>query len=228
MLRDFQRKIVADVNGAWDNGARNVMMVSPTGSGKTVMLGHIIKTHDVPTISVAHRQELVSQLSLALNREGVPHGIIAPDAVVKQIIALEMDNHGRSLYSPRAAVRVAGVHSLANVDERDPWFKSVQLAVIDEGHHVLKSNLWGRAMDLFPNARGLFPTAHALRGDNKGLGRHADGLVDALVIGPSCRELIDRGYLTDYRLIAPPDDTDLSDVGVTDSGDFSPSNSRRC
>jgi superfamily II DNA or RNA helicase len=190
------------------------------------MLGHIIKTHNVPTISIAHRQELVSQLSLALNREGVAHGIIAPDAVIKQIITLEMESHGRSLYNARAPVRVAGVHSLPNIDTSDPWLNSVQMAVIDEGHHVLKSNLWGRAMDLFKNARGLFPTAHAIRADGKGLGRQADGLVDALVIGPSCRELIDRGFLTDYRLIAPPDDTDLDDVDITASGDFSPSKLR--
>ena len=222
MLRDFQRKIVEDVNGAWDNGARNVMLVSPTGSGKTVMLGHIIKQRDVPTVSIAHRQELIGQIALALNREGIPHGIVAPEPVIQQIIGLETEAHGRSLYSARSNVRVASVHSLPGLKGADGWANSVELAVIDEGHHVLRENLWGRAMDMFPRARGLFPTAHAIRADGKGLGRQADGLVDSLVVGPSCRELINRGFLTDYRLIAPPDDTDLDDVTVTDGGDFSP------
>ena len=224
-LRDYQQEAKAKIYEAWNGGARNVMPVLPTGAGKTVILGRILQEVQAPAVAIAHRQELVSQLSLALNREGVPHGIIAPDPVIKQIITLETELHGRSLYSPRAIVRAAGVDSLGSI-ANDPWVDSVQYVVQDEGHHVLKANKWGRAMDTFKNARGLFPTAHAIRGDGKGLGRHADGLVDALVIGPSCRELIDRGYLTDYRLIAPPDDTDLSEVGITDSGDFSPSKLR--
>lgn len=224
--RDYQVDGIDRIEQAWDAGARNVMPVYPTGAGKTFMLARIIQRRQVPTCSIAHRQELVSQVALALNRDDVPHGIIAPDAVVRQIVALQTEQFGRSLYSPRAPVRVAGVDSLGSLDPSDPWVQQVQLVVQDEGHHVLKANKWGRAMDLFPNARGLFPTAHAIRGDGKGLGRHADGLVDALVVGPSCRELIDRGYLTDYRLIAPPDDTDLTDVGVTDSGEFSPAKLR--
>lgn len=222
ILRDFQVRGKDEINGAWAAGARNVMPVFPTGSGKTVIIGRIIQEHQVPTAAIAHRQELVGQIAMALNREGVPHGIIAPDAVVRQIVTLETEAQGRSLYSPRAPVRVAGVDSLPGMDMTDPWVRTVELVVQDEGHHVLKANKWGRAMDMFPNARGLFPTAHAIRADGKGLGRAADGLVDALVIGPSCRELIDRGFLTDYRLIAPPDDTDLDDVSVTDGGDFSP------
>ena len=221
MLRDFQARLVAEVNQRWADGARNLCLVSPTGSGKTVMLGHILKAHNGPAVVMAHRQELISQLSLALNREAVPHGLICPDDVQRQIVRLHMDTHGYSQFLPRAPVRVAGVQSFGNVESTDPWVQSVTLAVIDEGHHVLRENSYGRAMDLFRNARGLFPTAHAVRADGKGLGRQADGLVDALVIGPSARELIDLGLLCDYRLIAPPDDTDLEDVPVTASGDFS-------
>jgi DNA repair protein RadD len=200
-------------------------MVPPTGSGKTVMVSHLIKQAAVPTVAIAHRQELVCQLAMTLNRDGIPHGIIAPDAVIKQIVTLEQEAHGRTLYSARSHVRVAGVNSLGSLDTSDPWMASVGLVVQDEGHHVLRGNVWGRAMDMFPNPdkRGLFPTAHAIRGDGKGLGRDADGLVDRLVIGPSGRGLIDRGYLCDYKLIGIPDDTDLSDVGITDQGEFSPS-----
>jgi hypothetical protein len=40
------------------------------------------------------------------------------------------------------------------------------------------------------------------------------------------RELIDSGYLTDYRIFAPPSDVDYSGVTVTDSGDYSPAKLR--
>lgn len=219
MLRDFQVIARDGVYDKWQAGHRNVMLVSATGSGKTVILGDIIKAMGVPGVAIAHRQELVGQLSLALNRERVPHAIIAPKEVQRQIIATQIETHGHTMYSPQAPTKVAGVHTLIARDA-ESWHTGIQLAIVDEGHHVLADNIWGRALALFPNSRGLFPTAHAVRADGKGLGRGADGLVDALVCGPSCRDLIRRGYLTDYRLIAPPADINLSSVHVGASGEF--------
>lgn len=223
MLRDFQQEIKNGALQAWGEGAVNVMPVAPTGSGKTVILGDIIQTLDVPTCAIAHRQELVTQLALALNRENVPHGIIAPKATIQQIIAVEMETHGFSRYNARAATRVAGVDTLIKRDASDRWFQQVQFAVIDEGHHVLRVNKWGRALGMLPNARGLFPTAHAFRADGAGLGRSAasaDGLVDRLVVGPSGRHLINRGFLTDWRLVCPPSHLKLDQVKLSADGDF--------
>src|SRR6201996_4192621 len=98
----------------------------------------------------------------------------------------------------------------------ETWFKQVRLAVQDEGHHVLKNNKWGRAASLLPNARGLFPTATPLRADGRGLGRHADGLTDALVLAPSMRQLIHQGYLTEYRIFAPPSDFHRENIRVSE------------
>lgn len=197
------------------------MIVSPTGSGKAVLIGDIVSELNWPTCVIVHRQELIGQLCLALNREKVPHGIIAPNDVIRQIVALEMDTHGKSYFNARAHVRVAGVHTLIAREAKDRWFKQVQLVIVDEGHHVLKDNIWGEALALFPSARGLFPTAHAIRADGRGLGRGADGFVDTLCVGPSCRTLINRGFLTDYRLICPPSDVDVSSVPISSSGDYS-------
>src|SRR5579863_328174 len=222
MLRDFQLAIKDGVYRAWaEPNVFNVMPVAPTGSGKTVIVGAIVTEFARPTVAIAHRQELVGQMSLALNRERVPHGIIAPKAVQRQIIALHHDTHGYSCYAYRADVRVAGVDTLPNHDIKDRWLSAVELAVQDEGHHVLRDNKWGKAMAMFPNARGLFPTAHAVRADRQGLGRTADGLVDRLVIGPNCRELINRGFLTDYRLLCPSTDIDFSTVPIGTTGDYS-------
>jgi superfamily II DNA or RNA helicase len=198
------------------------MGVMATGGGKTVLFCNIIAEQNVPTCSIAHRQELVGQAALQLNREAIPHGIIAPQAIQRQIITLEQELHGRSYYSPRADVRVAGVDTLINHESNDPWLKRVQLVVQDEGHHVVNENKWAKAHEMFPGARGLLMTAHAIRGDGKGLGRApgGDGIVDALCVGPSARELMDRGFLCDYRLIAPPSDIHVENVTIGATGEF--------
>lgn len=222
MLRDYQQTFKAGIYGAWQAGAINVLGTSPTGSGKTVVMGDVLKEMNVPACAIAHRQELVSQIALALNREEVPHAIIATAAVVRQIVMLETDTHGKSYFNARAPVRVAGVDTLIRRNaSRDRWFGDVQLTIVDEGHHVLDGSKWDTAMRMFPRARGLLLTAHAIRADGMGLGRHADGVVDALVIGPNCRELIQRGFLCDYRLIAPPTDIQFADIPVGSAGEFS-------
>lgn len=220
-LRDYQHKWVWDIYEAWQRqGVRNVIGVMPTGGGKSSCISHIVKELSVPAAIIAHRNELVSQLSLTLTRDGVPHGIVAPQAVIREIVRAQMETYGRSMYSARAPVRVAGVNTLA-VREPDRWLEQVQLAVMDEGHHTLRANIFGKVLQMFPNAKGLLATAHAERGDGAGLGRNADGLADAIVLGPTCRELIDRGFLCDYRLICPPNDLDLSNVPVGTSGEYS-------
>jgi DNA repair protein RadD len=220
VLRDFQQQLKSRIYAAWGRGARNTMVVTATGGGKTVLFCNIVAELDRPTILNSHRQELVGQAALALNREHVPHGIIAPPGIQKQIITLEQELHGRSYYSPRAATRVAGVDTLVGHSPNDPWLRQVELIVQDEGHHVLRENKWGKAQAMFPNARGLFVTAHALRADGKGLGRTADGLVDELIVGPCGRALIDRGFLCDYRLIVPPSDVHVEDIEIGESGEY--------
>ncbi len=92
--------------------------------------------------------------------------------------------------------------------------------VVHNCHHLLHDNLWGRAVRMFPNARGLGVTATPLRADGKGLGRHADGVLDTLIIGPTMRDLITEGYLTDYRIFAPSGDFDRSTLSKGSTGDF--------
>lgn len=220
ILRDYQIDLIEGIKSAWAAGASNVVAQLPTGGGKTVVLAKIIAGHQGYSVATAHRNELVSQMSLTLAKEGIRHDILAPRPTVRTIVTLHVQEFGCSYYQPGARCITAGVDTLIRAN--DPRFEQVTLYIADEGHHVLKDNKWGAAAAMFPKSCGLFPTATPIRADGRGLGRHADGLADVLVEGPQMRELIERGYLTDYRIFAPTSDIDLSHVPVSAGGDYSP------
>ena len=220
--RDYQLAIENEVIAQWNAGARNVLMVLSTGAGKTFVFARIAAASTWAVAAVAHRRELVGQMSMALAREGVRHRVIGAGALHRTCESMHMGEFGRSFIDPGARVAACSVDTLIGLPASDPWLAQVGLWIQDEAHHVLTENKWGKACAMFPNARGLGVTATPLRADGKGLGRHADGLMDAMVIGPSMRNLIERGYLTDYRIFAPPNDIDLSTVPTSAGGDFSP------
>ncbi len=107
-------------------------------------------------VAIAHRQELVGQMSRALARNGVRHRIIASEKVVRQIVESHVLDIGENLYDSNSSVAVASVDTLIRrADELADWLPTVRLWVQDEAHHVLKKNKWGRAVSMFPSARGL-------------------------------------------------------------------------
>lgn len=221
-LRQYQQDLKAQVIAAWASGARDVLAVMPTGGGKTVLFCSAMIDEPGASVAIAHRGELVSQMSLTLARNGVRHRVVGSKSTQNTCATLHMHELGRIFVDPNSRVGVAGVDTLVRMDRADTWLQQVRLAITDEGHHLLRENKWGKAIELFPNARGLAVTATPTRADGKGLGRHADGVIDQMVIGPDMRDLINARYLTDYRIVAPPSDIDLSGVDIAAGGDFSP------
>jgi superfamily II DNA or RNA helicase len=220
-LRPYQTQLVDSIRTAWQNGDRNVCAVMPTGAGKTVVLSNVM--HYTPGISVAiaHRQELVGQISQALAREGLKHEIIAPRNVIKNCVENHVEEFGKSYFDPNGVNKVAGVDTIIRRDL--PWANNVKLWVMDETHHVLTANKWGKAVAMFPGAVGLGVTATPERADGFGLSRESDGVFDNMVEGPNMRYLIDNGFLTDYRIFAPrTSDLNLDQVELGSNGDYKP------
>lgn len=214
ILRDYQTDAINSVNNAWDFGYKNVLLRLPTGAGKTVIMSSILHDYNRPTLLVAHRFDLLCQISLTLARHEIPSQIIAPSTSVEQIAAYHRANLDISYISDTAPIRVA---SIDTVVRRGIDFEP-ELVIIDEAHHVVRDNKWGRVADL--GKRGLFLTATPMRCDGQGLGRNADGFADIMIEGPSTKTLTELGYLSKYKLIGAPCSVDLSHVRLGAGGDY--------
>lgn len=222
--REYQAELDHLVCDAWAHGARDVMPVLPCGGGKTVVFSNMLAREQGASCVIVHRNHLVAQASKTLARNGVRHRVLGSAATQRTCVQLQVSDPeiGRNFVDPSAPCAVAGVDTLVGMDPKDPWFGRVTLVITDEGHHLLAGNKWGKARAMFPKARGAAFTATAMRPDGRGLGRHADGLIDTMVEVIGMRDLIKAGFLADYRIFAPPNTLDLSEVGLSAGGDFSP------
>ncbi len=219
-LRDYQTAAVNEVYEAWRTH-QNVLLVEPTGAGKTVIATEIIRRWPGPVAAIAHRTHLVCQISLAFAKAGIRHGI-ENNNLVALCVALHRQKFGKDYYDLSSKVTIGGVNTfLARKERLAAWGKSKTLWFMDEGHHILKKNVWGRVLELFPNAKGLAATATACRADGFGLGRHAEGVIDYMVQGPQPAELMRRGHLTRYRYFHHDSHINLAAVPITASGEYS-------
>ena len=182
-LRDYQEMAIEAVRDSFRAGNRRTLLVSPTGSGKTVIFSYVaagVAKNGKRVLIIAHRRELLRQISSALTRAGVKHGMLT----------------GGSTGIPPQNVIVASVFTLAN---RLKHFPAPDLIVGDEAHHFTPDSSWGKVVSAFPKALVLGVTATPERLDGKGLG----SLFDDMVIGPTVAELTEQEYLSPADVYAP-------------------------
>ena len=202
VLRPYQTRSINAARSAMAAGHRAVVLVAPTGSGKTVVFGEIARSAVAKgrrVLILAHRAELLTQAAGKLTTIEVGHGLISPHFP----------------YQPDALVQIASVQTLARRLEKldlDP-----DLIIIDECHLSIAAQ-YQAVVAAFPKAFLLGVTATPARLDGKGLGRADGGLYDALVQEVTMRELIAEGHLCRPRVFAPTQ-LDLSGLH-TRAGDF--------
>jgi DNA repair protein RadD len=223
-LRPYQNEMVSGVNYAWDQGATVVVLKAPTGSGKGEVIRKIAQDVSGNGVLMAHRRELVSQLSIAFAHAGIAHNLMVAKDTRNMIIRRHMKKFGHTTYNASARWSIGTVGTVnVRAGKTREWAESIENVFNDEGHHVLRHNQWGKAFSLFPNKkRGLLPTATESRADGIGLGSWAGGIADALVEGPQMAWLIENAYLCPYKIYAVrPSDIDLSGVTISEvTGEF--------
>jgi superfamily II DNA or RNA helicase len=201
-LRPYQEKVIEDFDRAIAEGKRCIILVCPTGGGKTVIGAAIIRRpHEKRrgVLVLAHRREIITQTSAKLHAHGIPHGIIQAGVQPR----------------PLEHVQIASIQTL--------WVRAMHmgrmelppadLLVIDECHHA-PAETYKKIIDAYPDAILLGLTATPCRGDGRGLG----GIFDAIVECPQVAELIQQGHLVKTRVYAPAE-PDLKGVRVQ-AGDY--------
>lgn len=201
-LRPYQLDAIERVRGCVREGVRRILLVSPTGSGKTTVASELIRlvvARGNRALFVAHRRELITQAYQRLLDFG-----FEPEQVG---VIMATDPRRR----PGAVVQVASIDTLRNRAK-----PRAELVIVDECHRALARSYRDLA-EHYPKAVHLGLTATPYRADGKGLGDAYDDIV--VVAWP--RELIAEGFLVEPRVFTVPPSAlpDLSAVSVR-AGDY--------
>ncbi|BDA85450.1 DEAD/DEAH box helicase [Aureimonas sp. SA4125] len=227
-LRPYQSELSERVRSV----RSNVLVQADTGAGKTAILADVAKREQY-VVALAHRNILIRQMSSTLARHGVRHTTVCSDHT-RRLCLLE---HRRAvgqemLTGTRANKVVSSVDRLLSMhrrctlrlDRSKPW-----TVLVDEAHHMLDSNKWGRVQEVLPNARFVGFTATPCRADGASLARGRGGVFDELMQAEelradSVRKLISWGYLSDFACYSVPAPADFNEdaLVVGADGDYTP------
>jgi superfamily II DNA or RNA helicase len=213
-LRPYQQQAVQAVHDAWESGVKRPAVVQATGTGKTIVVSHIlsgaVRNDKRRPLVLAHREELLTQTAEKL---------LAVDPHLSVGI-LQADRH-----EVNTDVVVASVQSLSRrlgVGSRAVASDRFDLIVIDEAHHSAAKTYLNvlehfGAMDPLSDTLALGVTATLARSDKIPLGH----VWEEVCFEYSAHDAITDGYLVRplaQRVIL--DNLDLSKI-KTVAGDFS-------
>ena len=212
ILRPYQEKARAAIHAARERGCNRILVVMPTGTGKTSLFATLVGDFDAMgchSMILAHREELLHQASarISLQNPLLPVGV----------------EGGEYRCFGRERCVVASVASIGREStNRLRGFKPGFLT-IDEAHHAPAAS-YQIVMNRYGGYDGkcfvLGVTATPHRMDNRPLhGDHHQAIFQECAFVYSLREAIDDGWLCDIRGYKVNSNVDLSGVKTT-AGDY--------
>jgi ATP-dependent helicase IRC3 len=187
-LRDYQRDALAAIAAGEARGLRRMLVVLPTGTGKTVIFAHLVADRPGRALILAHREELLDQAAAKLR-------LVDPDA---DIGVVKADRDQRA-----ARVVVASVQTLAVPGRLARLGSGFATVVVDEAHHAPAVTWRERILTALGALDGqggplvLGFTATADRGDGVGLA----SVFEEIVFERDLLAMIAAGYLADLRAL---------------------------
>ncbi len=187
-LRGYQLEAKKKIFSAWDD-VDEVLYQMPTGTGKTrlfvslirdVLLEGLRQGTNPHILIIAHRTELIEQISSTLESYGLNHGVFAGSMHAKRDL--------------RQRVQVASIQTITHqrnrqIAEEQPF----NFVIIDEAHHA-KATTYLKLWDLYPDAKKLGVTATPWRMSGEGFGDTFGRFIPSM----SIKQFIAEGWLADY------------------------------
>lgn len=196
-LRPYQSRTLDLARAVRRTGKRRILIVSPTGSGKSVMACEMIRdatSKGARVLVIGHRKELIDQFFVHLGRVGIVPGIM---------------RGSDERTDTTARVQVGTVQTLVRRD-----LPEADIVFIDEAHRA-PGDSYLRVLESYPGATVFGLTATPCRLDSRPLKEHFDALVESA----SYSELIDAGAIMAPIVYAPRKVPDVSGVKRT-AGDY--------
>ena len=172
-LWPHQNKAVKEIFDLWFEGYKSICYQLGTGGGKSRIIRTIVNNHAAGKnviYIVAHRKNLVKQLSDEISEVGIKHGII-----------------GNGAPYIKYRVQVCSINTLYRKVETLPY---PDLIIVDESHHYT-SKTFRKIFDVWSDALVCGFTATPRRPD----GTPLKDIFEKLILGPTNKELIRDGFL---------------------------------
>lgn len=181
-LRDYQQDMIDKTISELKNGKRKIMLVLPTGGGKTAIASELVRrsyNKGKSSIFMCHRQELLDQTYDTYGKNGI-------------IPAFIKGGRHPDYNNP---MQIASVNTLVR---RLDKYNVPDIIFVDECHHS-KAGQWNQILNWASNSVVIGLTATPCRLDGKPL----NDMYETMVQTVSTKELINRGYLVPYLYYAP-------------------------
>lgn len=209
MLRDYQKDILNKLTASNSND----LVQLDTGGGKTLIMASLAKICN-NFIIIAHRNILIWQISKTLASVGINHNIIATKYTLQKCAIYNKKHFGKTFIDQLLNNRFcASIDSIISRHKHrklrlDTSFN--YLIIIDEAHHCIDENKWGKLRSIFPNSRIVGFTATPCRLDGKSLKSVFNNLVQAeKLIYNSVKTLIEQNFLSDFEVYTIPSNFDF-------------------
>ena len=186
---EFQMNLFHRVRAARGRGARIIVVQGPTGCGKTVFAGYVVKQSvdlEKAVLCMVHRRKLVDQISATLEDYQINHGILM---------------RGEP-YDSSLRVQVASRDTLLSRCCRNEWvgLPPADLIIVDECHHLIDpESEYRRILANYPQATILLLSATPVGPNGEGLGPWAQAIECAAPMS----QLIREGFLVPVKCYAP-------------------------
>ena len=182
-LRDYQNTLISEARQALSMH-KHIIVQSPTGSGKGVLIGSMASMSKYRVLILAHSEEILKQDAAHIRKWGMEcHEVLAKTR--------KMPAEGH------VAIMAQTLRQRLKKQDWFFWFNSFRFIILDECHRAEFDFIFEQ-----PGVAEKFVVGLSASPARYGQMRQLGLDYGAVVVGPQVRELIEQGYLCRCRLFS--------------------------